>query len=152
MREVTRDGDGNEYYFNASSVETRGNDPPHRRDSHDNTRVDEGNMNPYKYSSHHQTPENQIGDASNRNVAKQNENDNTAAGLTAEGVLQPWEGGQIEGGAEDADAAFSGPVLPSGWEAVVADDDGSVFYHHIASGVTQWEVPQQQAQENTETA
>lgn len=31
-------------------------------------------------------------------------------------------------------------ALPAGWEAVDADD-GGVYYYHVASGATQWEVP-----------
>lgn len=31
-------------------------------------------------------------------------------------------------------------ALPLGWEAVVAED-GAVYYHHVASGATQWDLP-----------
>lgn len=75
-----------------------------------------------------------------RKAAKQTENVENAAGLVVEEALYPWEGGKNEGGAKDAQKLI--PDLPSGWETVVADDDGAVFYHHIDSGVTQWELPQ----------
>ena len=169
-RETTRDGDGNEDFFNASpSRETRGDDPPDRRDSHDNTRIDVGGDNPiHSYRSCSQTRGDLAAHARNRKVAKLNGTDNSAVGSVAEGVLQPSAGKQSAGGAteveeeeekeeeneeeeeeEEEESAYSAPLLPSGWEAVVADDDGSVFYHHISSGVTQWEVPQQQAREST---
>lgn len=151
VREITRDGDGNEYFFKDFSGEACGDDPPHRKDSH-NTRIGEGDdSNAHLYSLSPQTGEGHVGAALNRKVARQIENDNNGAGLLSEGALLPLPGGHSEGGVEDADAEFSVPVLPSGWEAVVADDDGAVFYHHIASGATQWEVPQQQERYNTGT-
>lgn len=77
-----------------------------------------------------------------RGVRGKDDIDN-ASDLMVEGHSR--EGGQEKRGREDTeqDAGQMIPLLPSGWEAVVADDDGAVFYHHIDSGATQWEVPQQ---------
>lgn len=61
----------------------------------------------------------------------------------------PEAGGYDGGGVGAADSAESSRedealkqpvVLPVGWEAV-AVDDGGFYYHHVASGVTQWEAP-----------
>lgn len=141
VREITRDGDGNGYYFNAFGEETRGGDPPLRRDSHDSTRSGEGDEGDAQmYPLRDQTREDTI----RRKVPQQSETDQNPDGLVAQWALQPWAGGQGEGGAEEEeDTGYAVPVLPSGWEAL-ADDDGAIFYHHIDSGVTQWEVPQQQ--------
>ena len=41
---------------------------------------------------------------------------------------------------ETAKTAAVASDLPSGWEAVVADD-GSTYYHHLSSGTTSWDKP-----------
>ncbi|CAJ1347098.1 unnamed protein product [Effrenium voratum] len=35
--------------------------------------------------------------------------------------------------------------LPHGWEALVTEDDGEVYYHNLVAGSTQWELPTQDA-------
>eukprot|EP00903_Cladosiphon_okamuranus_P012921 g12064.t1 len=58
-------------------------------------------------------------------------------------------GAEAAGGAEgtpldDSDSLKPPDALPAGWEAVAVEDgdgDGGVYYHHVASGLTQWEVP-----------
>eukprot|EP00904_Undaria_pinnatifida_P002822 jgi/Undpi1/12540/HiC_scaffold_6.g02209.m1 len=125
VREIIKDGDGNEYYFDDSKGETRGGvfHMGENRESSGRDKNDGGRDLP-------------------RGVRGKDDIDN-ASDLMVEGHSR--EGGQEKRGREDTeqDAGQMIPLLPSGWEAVVADDDGAVFYHHIDSGATQWEVPQQ---------
>lgn len=49
-----------------------------------------------------------------------------------------------EGRAHEHEASKEQPdALPAGWEAIDTDNRG-VYYHHVASGVTQWEVPKEE--------
>ncbi|CAN0549038.1 unnamed protein product, partial [Ectocarpus sp. 8 AP-2014] len=41
--------------------------------------------------------------------------------------------------------------LPDGWEAVDVGD-GSIYYHHVLSGLTQWEVPREEEPHEITTA
>lgn len=113
--EIANDDDGNEFYFNGTTGESRW-DPP--------TMPDDGDAGAWPTSSK--------GDEE-RVLAGAGERDSDC-------------GAEAAGGAERAlleDSALKPPdALPAGWEAVALEDgDGGVYYHHVASGLTQWEVP-----------
>lgn len=132
--QTARDSDGTEFYFNSKTGESRWDSPP----VHNGGFSGEVNSNVLllQWSPDSQrsgeTPDKT--DASSPKAAEAN--DIPAA---TESVVAGVEGGLIANGTTTT-------PIPDGWEAVAAED-GAMFYHHIASGVTQWELPQRKLAE-----
>lgn len=111
------DDDGHEFYYNANTGESRW-DPP---------TPDAGDASP--------RPDN---DGEEQTLLPE---DGVRGGGDEEAVRVGDDDDDAESTPED-DAALRQPdaLLPVGWEAVAVEDAG-VYYHHVASGLTQWEAP-----------
>lgn len=125
--EIAADDAGNEFYFNDLTGESRWDRPPTP------VTVDSGGDD-----SHHAlllcSPEHsQSGNGAQASPSPKTESN---SGTPVGGNLSVSDG-QLSLVAEGIHSASP----PDGWEALNADD-GSVFFHNIASGLTQWEFPQ----------
>lgn len=114
--EIANDGDGGEFYYNGDTGESRW-DPPTPEALDASARLGEG--------------------GEGRNLPERGEHGGGGDG-----------GGEAAGVSESAHGSEAlrqqdGLPLPVGWEAVPVDHGRGVYYHHVASGVTQWEVPQE---------
>lgn len=152
--EISEDDAGREFFFNDGTGESRWNIPPATKDGGNDDTAAGGAT------------------AVETEEAGSNDEDRTAHATPATPPATPpaaaatppppADGQPALAGTDDAQSAHDADaglgliqpaVLPDGWEAVVDGDDGrSVFYHHVASGVTQWELPLQQEEEQRDTA
>ena len=121
--EVANDDDGNEFYYNGNTGESRWEPPPPDGAVDASPGLDDGDEEKI-------LPEaGELGDDGGGSVE-------------AEHV------GDADSTPEDNDALRQPDALPVGWEAV-AVENGAVYYHHVASGLTQWEVPHEGDGEET---
>lgn len=105
-------GDGNKFFFNVNTGESRW-DPPTPDDAPD----------------------------ARARLSKGDEQERALPGAGERGGAAEAVGGDAESTPED-DTSQQHDAPPVGWEAVVAED-GGVYYHQMASGLTRWEFPRE---------